>query len=70
MKSIIIACKASDGYPVLISYDIVYTKEQETNGIHYNMAVSMAENDGYTAPFVCFDDNEQQSIIDVARTIK
>ncbi len=59
---VVIACRAADGCPVLVKFDVSYTNEEMKEGDHYDKAIELAEDDGYEAPFICFDVNEQSEI--------
>ena len=52
--TIVLACSIK-GVPAMVRYDVECTKDQYNEGEHYEMAKTMAEEEGYEAPFICFD---------------
>ncbi len=67
---IVLACTMSSGEPAMICYDVEYTADQYNEGEHYEMAKTMAEEDGYEAPFVCFDSSEYNQVINMGDALK
>lgn len=68
-----VACIDSNGSSTMVGYDVECTREQYDDGEHFDMAIELAENDGYTGvsgQFICFDDAEQGSITRMAETIR
>ena len=66
---VVIACRGSDGAPVLVTFDVEYTEEEYSEGIHYDKAIELAEIAGYESPFICFDVNEQSEITTMAKIL-
>ncbi len=68
-QNVVVACRAADGCPVLVVFEVEYTEAEYNLGVHYDKAIELAEEDGYEAPFICFDENEQSEIIAAAKII-
>jgi len=68
-RHIVVAGRGASGQPVLETYMVAYTKNQEKMGIHYEKAIDMAEDDGMRSPFICFDEAEYGEIHHVAERL-
>ncbi len=66
---VVLACAVSSGEPTMVCYDVEYTRDQYNEGEHYEMAKTMAEEEGYEAPFVCFDSSEYYQVIKMAEKL-
>ncbi|MDR1934508.1 MAG: hypothetical protein LBS49_02800 [Candidatus Accumulibacter sp.] len=66
---IAVACRNASGLSDLPVFTVSVTGEQYELGIHYEMAEILAEEHGYEAPFVCFDEAEQGAIVSAARRL-
>jgi len=68
-ENIVVACTGASGEPAMPIYKFNVTEEQIEIGEHYDIAISLAQNDGYEAPFVCFDNNEHSAIISASKLL-
>ena len=68
MKSlrIAIACRNASGLPDLPIFTVTATEEEVKQGVHYDKAVALAEDEDYEGPFICYDEAEQCVILQAA----
>jgi hypothetical protein len=67
--SIAVACRNATGMADMPVFNVTVTEEEYHLGMHYDKAESLAEEDGYEEPFVCFDAAEQGAIAAAARRL-
>lgn len=61
-KKVMIACTNANGESDLFVCTVEVSEAEYDNGIHFDRAIEMAENEGYDAPYVCFDEQDQKNI--------
>ncbi|GBG14858.1 uncharacterized protein NMK_2459 [Novimethylophilus kurashikiensis] len=54
-----VLCSNSNGEPELYTCSPAVTKESYDEGLHYSIAKSNAEDEGYEGPYLAFDDKDQ-----------
>lgn len=65
-QRVAVACTNANGEADLAIIDVKVTPEAYDLGEHYDLATEEAKEQGYEAPFVCFDESEQRNINRVA----
>jgi len=68
-ESIVIACYGHSCKPTLQVFEVNVTSEEQDSGEHYEIAKKMARDEGYAAPFVCFDKSEHDEITMTAKEL-
>lgn len=58
----IVFCRNANGDPDFTAVNVIADRAQIAEGLHYDLATEKAEEDGYEAPFICFDEAEQRNI--------
>ena len=66
---IFVACHDSSGIPTFVSYDIAKSGPNCGAGYETEEAVAAARDDGYTGPFIAYDEKSYEDIINVAAEI-
>jgi hypothetical protein len=61
-QKIAIACTNANGEADMTIVTVTATAEEIENSVHYERAIEQAEEEGYSQPFVCFDQYEQANI--------
>jgi len=69
-ETVAIACTCSDGSPTIAMFETVVTQNQYDLGDHYENAIKLARDEGYSGPFVCFDNSEHDQIEYAADVLK
>lgn len=57
-----VACTNANGDADMVVVITRVNEDQRENSEHYEQAISILEEDDYSGPFVCFDENEQRNI--------
>jgi hypothetical protein len=57
-----VACTNANGEADLFVTTVEVTTEQIALGEHYDIAESKADEEGYSKPFICFDEHEQSNL--------
>ena len=65
-----VACFDASGIPAFYVTEVDVTSSQYDEGVHYELARTEAEEDGYSGPFVCYDENEFNAIHCASEAIK
>lgn len=69
-ETVAIACTCSDGSPTIAMFETVVTENQYDLGDHYEQAIGYARDEGYSGPFVCFDNSEHDQITYAADVLR
>jgi len=69
-ETVAVACTCSDGSPTIAMFETVVTQNQYDLCVHYDDAIGMARDEGYSGPFVCFDNSEHDQIEYAANVLK
>ncbi len=64
-----VVCTACNGAPDVFLAVVNCSEEQYDNGDHYDTATRMARDEGYEAPFKCFDNSEHSEFLFAATVI-
>lgn len=57
----IVVCTNAEGSPDFFGCEIEVTEQDQTDGLHYELAKLQAEEYGYSGPMVVFDKNDGPS---------
>jgi hypothetical protein len=57
-----VACTNANGDADIVVVITRVNEDQRENSEHYEQAIAILEEDDYSGPFVCFDENEQKNI--------
>lgn len=68
--NMLVACVNANGEPDLARLTVLATDHEQEHGEHYEKARSMAQEDGYEPPFICYDEADQRNIFRVMREIQ
>lgn len=57
-----VACVDANGVANMPVFEVLVTSDQVESGEHYDIAADKAKEEGYEAPFVCFDNTEAEAV--------
>lgn len=58
----LVSCLNANGSADMFACEVDATEDQYKLGEHYELAIGMAEQNGYEQPFLCYDEYEQKNI--------
>jgi hypothetical protein len=61
-QKVMIACTNANGESDMFVCAVEVSDSEYQNGVHYDLAKVVAEENGYEAPYVCFDQHEQKNL--------
>jgi len=68
-ETIVLAGHTMGGEPTMLRYQVECTDQEHENGTHYDMAIDMAEEEGFERPFICFDSTEISEVISMGKEL-
>lgn len=61
-ETVLVVCKKA-GCPTVFAADVAVSKEEFDSGLHYELAESSADQEGFQRPFICFDSKNKGELV-------